>query len=291
MKDIDSLIELLDLRQINTTTYEGDSSDIGSPILFGGQVLAQALNAAKRSVSPDKKVHSLHAYFLLAGDKDKPVRYEIELIREGRSFVTRRVLGIQNDKVIFLMAASFHRKEDSPNFQVQMKDVSGPDGLDNWDQLYEKMKDMLPRSSKSFFEIDRPIEFRPIELYTGMFPIEEPPYRDVWMRAKYKEESQRDYSAFSEEILAYMSDYNLLSTALQPIQDLQSHTTMMASLDHSMWFHRSADPKEWLFYQIDSISTQDARGLCQGKIFNREGTLIASVAQEGLMRPIKTDTE
>lgn len=291
MQNIGELVKLLDLRQISTTTYEGDSADIGSPVLFGGQVLAQSINAAKRSVGPDKKIHSLHAYFLLAGDKSKPVRYEIELIREGKSFVTRRVLAIQNEKVIFLMAASFHRKEESPEFQIYMPEVKGPDGLDNWDEIYKKMENIIPNRTKNFFEIERPIEFRPVELFTGMFAIEEPHFRNVWMRAKIDESHDVDYSAYSEEIIAYMSDYNLLSTALQPIQELNSVNTMVASLDHSMWFHRSFDPRDWLFYHINNISTQDARGLCEGKIFDPKGNLIASVSQEGLIRPIKEKSE
>lgn len=283
MKDVKELLDLLELEQIEENYFRGRSHSIGSKRVFGGQVLAQSLNAAIRTVPPDRFVHSLHAYFILAGDLDTPIIFEVDRIRDGGSFTTRRVKAIQKGQAIFLMSASFQLLQEGFDHHLNMPNVSPPEVLANWEDLAEKFNDILPENLKRFFNVNRPIEFRPVELINPALPGKSQPVKHLWMKVKGQ---MPDEKTAHQCVLAYASDYNLLPTALQPHGDEASfHNVQMASLDHAMWFHRDFRMDDWLLYAIDSPSASNARGFTRGNIFTREGKLVASVVQEGLIRP------
>lgn len=288
MKDVQELLNLLDLEQIEHNIFRaGVSRSVGSPRVFGGQVLAQALNAATRTVEPDRYVHSLHAYFILAGDLNMPILFTVERTRDGGSFTTRNVHAIQNGKSIFNMIVSFQLEQDGFNHQIEMPpDIPGPDGLLSWDNIRDQFGDHLPERYKLWLEIERPIEFRPVEVANPMERKAQKPFRHIWMRAKgsIPEGAKKDH----QQVLAYTSDYNLLAAALLPHGDKTSFGSVkMASLDHAMWFHRDFSMNDWLLYAIDSPSASNARGFTRGNIFTRDGILVASVVQEGMIRPVK----
>lgn len=282
MNDSQALINLLQVEQIEHNIFRGQNSHMGSPAVFGGQVLAQALNAATRTVAKERLVHSLHAYFILPGDLSKPIIYEVDRIRDGRSFATRRVVAIQHGKAIFNLAASFQLKQEGCSHQNKIPKVPLPENLLNVPDLLEKYGNDWPPMIRQFFLIERPIEFRPVEWYDPLNTGKQPARKHVWMRAKGQ---VLDNQALHTEILAYASDYNLLSTAMLPHGDHANFfNTQLASLDHAMYFHRNVNMNEWLLYAIESPSASNARGFCRGQIFSQDGTLIASVTQEGLMR-------
>lgn len=286
MKTINDLVELLDLEQIELNIYRGQSYTVGSPNVFGGQVLAQALNAASRTVDENRFVHSLHAYFILPGNLEIPILYRVERLRDGGSFTTRSIQAIQNGKTIFQMIASFQSEQEGYSHQFEMpKDIKQPEDLLSWDDFRERFANMLPKSFKLWLDIDRPIEFKPVEIENPAQPKKMEPYKHVWIRAKGAMPNDK---AMQQQVLAYASDYNLLATALLPHGDKANFRNIkMASLDHAMYFHREFDLSDWLLYAIDSPSSSNARGFTRGNIFNREGVLVASVIQEGLIRPIK----
>jgi len=285
MKTVQDLLEHLDLEQIEHNIFRGDSRSIGSPNVFGGQVLAQSLNAATRTVDKDRFVHSLHAYFILAGDLRIPILFQVERSRDGGSFTTRNVTAIQNGKAIFSMMASFQLKQEGYSHQSEMpQGLPEPEKLMNWDDIYEKFGEHLPERYKLWLEIDRPIEFKPVELPNPMERKKQEPFRHVWIRAKGH--MPKDERA-QQQVLAYASDYNLLAASILPHGDKASFSNVkMASLDHAMWFHREFDMNDWLLYAIDSPSASNARGFTRGNIFTRDGILVASVVQEGLIRPM-----
>jgi acyl-CoA thioesterase-2 len=285
MKEVKELLSLLELEQIEENLFRGLSHSIGSKRVFGGQVLAQALNAAIRTVPEDRFVHSLHAYFILPGDIELPIIFEVDRIRDGGSFTTRRIKAIQKGHAIFLMSASFQLLQSGFDHQINMPNVSPPEVLVSWEELREKYSDMLPENLKKFFNVERPIEFRPVEMINPALPGKSRPYRHVWMKAKG---NMPDSQTTHQCVLAYTSDYNLLTTALLPHGNEGAFgNVQLASLDHAMWFHRDFRMDDWLLYAIDSPSASNARGFTRGNIFTREGKLIASVVQEGLMRPKK----
>ncbi len=285
MKDVSELLDLLELERIETHLFRGQSHSVGSPIVFGGQVLAQALQAAIHTTPADRWVHSLHAYFILAGDIDMPIVFQVDAIRDGGSFSTRRVKAIQNGEAIFLMSASFQLQQEGFDHHINMPNVSPPEQLVSWDELREKFGDILPANIKRFLDIPRPIEFRPVEIQNPALPGKSQPFRHIWMKAKG--DMPADKRA-NQCVLAYASDYNLLTTALLPHGNEASFGNVkMASLDHAMWFHRDFRMDDWLLYAIDSPSASNARGFTRGNIFTREGKLVASVVQEGLIRPKK----
>lgn len=288
MKNVSELLELLDLEQIEKNIFRGNSLTVGSPRVFGGQVLAQSLNAATRTVEPDRYVHSLHAYFILPGMLDSPILFTVEPTRDGGSFATRNVHAIQNGKAIFSMMASFQLEQEGYSHQMSMPaDISGPDQLLSWDDIAEQYGDHLPEPYKIWLNMERPIEFKPVEISNPMERKKQKPYRHVWMRAKG--EMPNDKRA-QQQVLAYASDYNLLAAALLPHGDTASFTNVkMASLDHAMWFHRDFTINDWLLYAIDSPSASNARGFTRGNIYTQDGVLVASVVQEGMIRPIKKD--
>lgn len=280
MNNIEELIPILDLEQIEENIFRGESHFMGSPRVFGGQVLAQTLRAAQLTVPDDRHIHSLHGYFILPGDLTKPIVFMVDRIRDGRSFTTRRVVAVQNGKAIFNMAASFQIEEGGYDHQVRMPDVPSPDQLMNNVQLVEKYKDYLPAGIKAFLSQPRPIEFRPVEPEKSFGHVSGEPSRHVWMKANG---AIGEDNNLHKMLLAYASDYNLLSTALQPHRD-KITGLVMASLDHAMWFHRNFKMNEWLLYSLDSPSASNSRGFTRGSIYNQEGVLVASVVQEGLMR-------
>ena len=280
---IHDLVALLDLEPIEQNIYRGLNRDIGSGRIFGGQVLAQALVAAHRTVDEaDRSVHSLHGYFILAGDLEIPVVYFVDRLRDGRSYTTRRVTAIQHGRAIFNMAASFHRREDSPSHQAEMPDVPGPDGLDSELDIIRANKDELPEGLRELLTQDRPLEFRPVGRWDPFEPEAGPPQRRTWVRTVG---SLSDDPLHHQAVLAYASDYGLLGTALIPHgKTVRDRDVMAASLDHSIWFHRSFRADEWLLYDKDSPTMGGGRGFSRGSFFTQGGDLVASVAQEGVLR-------
>ena len=287
MKTSKELIDLLSLKDIGNNTFTGNSVTIGSPNVFGGQVLAQALNAAYRTVSKSRFVNSLHAYFLEAGDLSIPINYNVAEMRNGGSFSTRRVTAVQGDKTIFILAASFHKKEEGFEHQKEINaDIKQPEKLLSWDDMLSKYGDFLPKPLKHFLSIERPIEFKPVHVPNRLKPKNSPPKEEIWFRLK---ENISDLSlSMKHQILTYISDYNILNAAFNPnAKEYNFSNTQTASLDHSMWFFRDFDFDDWMLFSTESPNVFGARGLAKGNIFTRDGKLIASFAQEGLMRPKK----
>ena len=284
MNSLTDLLDLLNLKKDSNNDYLGTSQTVGSPNVFGGQVIAQALNAAIDTVK-HRHLHSLHAYFLEAGDLIVPIKYTVDPVRDGGSFSTRRVTAIQHDKTIFIMAVSFHKIESGYNHQIEMKStIKQPEELLSWDDLLVQFGSALPSTTLEFLEINRPIEFKPTVLINPLDKKDLPPYNDVWFKLK-GDVTNLDY-ATKQQVLAYISDYSVLTTAINPHAS-KAHfgNVQMASLDHSMWFFRDFDFSDWLLFSIESPSAANARAFTKGNIFSRDGKLVASVAQEGLMRP------
>ena len=283
MKQVSELIDLLQLERLEVNLFRGQSYSVGSGRVFGGQVMAQALSAAMQTVPEDRFVHSLHSYFLLPGDLNVPIIFEVERTRDGGSFTTRRVKAVQHGQAIFFLAASFQLDQDGYEHQMQMPRVSKPEDLPSWKGMAKQLGDALPANLKKFLDIERPIEFRPVEFINPLAKEKYDPVRHVWMKARGEMPEDR---RLHDLVLAYATDYNLLTTALLPhglAADFRSLT--LASLDHAMWFHRPIRIDDWLLYALDSPSASGARGFTRGKVFTPDGELVASVTQEGLMRP------
>lgn len=284
MKTIQDLLKILILEDAGNNNFNGVSADIGSPNVFGGQVLAQALNAAYRTVSKERTLHSLHSYFLEIGHLDIPITYNVLVLRDGGSFSTRRVTAIQKNIPIFILSCSFHKKEDGYEYQKPMKKgIKQPEELLSWEDILNKKGKFLPEKVKSFLSIERPVDFKPIQLENPLDKKDEEPVLDVWFKPKGNAENLE--LSIKQQILTYISDYNLLTTCLKPNAS-KAHfgNTKMASLDHSMWFYRDFNFDDWMLFSIESTNTFGARGLAYGNIYTRKGDLVASVAQEGLMR-------
>ena len=285
MKNVNDLIALLNLEQIDANTFKGSSETIGSPHVFGGQVLAQSLNAANRTVSKNRILHSLHSYFLEAGKLDVPIIFKVEATRDGGSFSTRRVKAMQNEVTIFILAASFHKEEEGYAHQKAIEtDLKQPEELIGWSEMVEQFGDFIPKSMKDFLSIERPIEFKPTVIPNPLDPKNLPAEDKVWFKLK-GEASGLDRQA-KQQILTYISDYNVLNAAINPnASEANFGNLQTASLDHSMWFFRDFDFDDWMLFSAESPNSFGARGLSKGNIFTRKGTLIASFAQEGLIRP------
>jgi acyl-CoA thioesterase II len=286
MTSVQDLLNLLVLEKVNKTQFVGHSKTVGNQYVFGGQVLAQAINAACRTITNNRILHSMHAYFLEAGQLHMPIEFNVSLVRDGGSFSVRRVTAQQNDSVIFILSASFHKKEEGYNHQIEMKsDLKQPEDLLSWTDILHQFGDYLPKSLKAFFEIDRPIEFKPTLIVNPLERKDLPPFSDVWFKLKG---NVNDLDlATKQQILTYISDYNILVSALNPHAS-KAHwgNTQTASLDHSMWYFRDFDFSDWLLFSMESPNASNARGFARGNIFSRDGKLVASVAQEGLMRPL-----
>ena len=284
MSLIDPFLQTIKLEQLDENTFQGNSLDIGSKAVFGGQVLAQSLNAATRTVAMDRFVHSLHAYFILPGDIQKPILYEVDKVRDGRSFTTRRVIAKQNGKAIFITAASFQIEEKGLDHQIEMLNVPHPESLASMQDIIKRLEQEGKPIPPWYRRKNWPIEFRPVEDIDPYRPGRRPPFRHVWFRANGK---LTDDKALHRCILAYASDFNLLGAALLPHNvSFVKDRMIIASIDHAMWFHRDFRADEWLLYALDSPSASNARGFSRGNIFNQAGDLVASVTQEGLIRLI-----
>lgn len=282
MKPISELLQLLQLDRDDGNQFQGSSRDIGSRRVFGGQVLAQALYAATQTVPSDRRAHSLHSYFILPGDLKAPIRFSVDEVRDGGSISTRRVIASQYGRAIFILAASFQVEETGFDHQIEMLNVPPPESLASDWELIERMEEPWRSQLGVFFNQDRPIEFKPVEAINPMKPGNRPPFMHVWFRSNG---SLPDDPALHRTVLAYASDYNLLFTALLPHNtSFLSPQLQMASIDHAMWFHRDFRVDDWLLYALDSPSASNARAFCRGNIFTREGQLVASVTQEGLLR-------
>lgn len=285
MKNSKALIELLSLTDIDKNKFSGESVTIGSAIVFGGQVLAQAVNAAYRTISNDRFLHSLHSYFLEAGDLTVPIEYDVAEMRNGGSFSTRRVTASQKGRTIFILAASFHKKEKGFEHQSEINtNIKQPEELLSWEEMVIQFGDFLPEGIKSFLSIERPIDFKPVHVPNPMEPENREAKEEIWF--KLKGDIPEMDLPMKHQILTYISDYNVLNSAFNPnAKDYNLGNTMTASLDHSMWFFRDFDFNDWMLFSADSPNAYGARGLCRGNIFTRDGKLVASFAQEGLMRP------
>ena len=276
------LLRLLELEPIEENLFRGTSRDLGTGRIFGGQVLAQALVAAQRTVEGDRPAHSLHGYFILPGDLAVPVVYFVDRARDGRSFTTRGVTATQHGKAIFTMAASFHRPEEGPSHEAPMPDAPPPESLRPELDLIRDQAAHLPPQLRSVLTQDRPLDVRPTDGRSPFAPRGTEPRRSVWIRAIGH---VGDDLLSHQAILAYASDYGLLTAALLPHRlSLSDPRLMIASLDHAIWFHRPFRVDEWLLYTIDSPVSGGARAFTRGEFFTRDGTLVASTAQEGLMR-------
>ncbi len=275
-------VHLLALERIDTNLFRGESRDIGTRRVFGGQVLGQALAAANYTAD-DRVVHSLHAYFLREGDHGAPIIYEVDRQRDGRSFSSRRVVAIQHGRPILNLAASFQRPEEGLEHQAEMPDVPPPEELKDLTEYHRELIAEMPEAKiPRPFLLERPFEFRAVEAPKFFDLDARPPRQDVWFRAI---DRLPDDDPLHRNMLAYVSDYYLLLTALRPhalsvfAPDLQ-----VASLDHALWYHRSFRVDDWLLYSMESPNAAGARGLSRGQIFRRDGALVASVAQEGVVR-------
>ena len=279
---LDALLATLDLERLEDNLFRGARGNEGWQRVFGGQVLGQALMAAARTVDADRSVHSLHGYFLLAGNPSRPIVYDVERIRDGGSFTTRRVKAIQHGRPIFSMSSSFHKAEPGFDHQSEMPKVPPPEELPNPKDLIAGLIDALPQSMRSYWSRERPIDMRVVDVSRYLTRDKKVPLQHIWIRANGK---LPDDPAIHQAVLAYASDFTLLDTALIAHGKLLFDADVqLASLDHALWYHRPFRADEWLLYVQDSPNAYGARGFCRGSIFKRDGTLIASVVQEGLMR-------
>lgn len=279
---LEHLVELLSLEQIEANLFRGETQDLGWGLVFGGHVLGQALSAASQTVPDDRRVHSLHGYFLLPGDVDRPIVYDVDRIRNGGSFTTRRVKAIQNGQAIFNMSASFQIDEEGLEHQDSMPDVPGPEELPSQTELAQNIADQIPEPLRDRITSESPIEIRPVTRYNPVDPEAREPHGAAWYRAI---DPLPDDQRVHRFLLAYASDFNFLNTAMYP-HGVSWLTPKMqvASLDHSMWFQRSFRLDEWLLHDVESPSAAGGRGLVRGRVFDRDGRLVAATAQEGLIR-------
>ena len=282
MKYIQELIDLISLEKKRENTFEGQNFQTSWGRVFGGQVLAQSLNAAYQTVPPDRFAHSLHGYFILGGNLDLPITYEVDIIRNGKSFTTRRVVAFQEARAIFNMSASFQLEQNGVDHQFSMPNFIPPEKLlSDLEQLEVQNTD--PRIYQRFKKIKpEVIEFRPVEKLTLRDDIDAPAESNYWFRSREATPFGID---IQQQLLAYISDYGLLRTATLPHKkELSQSSTFYTSIDHAIWFHRSFSLEDWLLYAMDSPSASNSRGFSRGSIFNRDGLLVASSAQEGLIR-------
>ena len=276
------LVALLDLEPLEVNIYRGHNRDLGSPRVFGGQVFAQALVAARRTVDGPREAHSSHGYFILPGDLAAPIVYFVDRLRDGKSFTTRRVTAIQHGQAIFNCSVSFHLDEPGFSHQDVMPSVPAPDTLAPELQLVREMAERIPEKLRPVLTQDRPIDFRPVAPVDPFDPGKQAPVRYLWFRATGP---LPDEPLIHQAVLAYASDYGLLPTALRPHGiSYRTPGLMVASLDHCLWLHRRFRADEWLLYVMDSPLAAGARGFVRGSIFTQAGELVASVAQEGLLR-------
>mgnify|MGYP001812331126 CR=1 FL=1 len=279
---VSKLVALLDIERLDELLFRGQCGSVGLRRVFGGQVLAQALVAGLRTVGQERSVHSLHGYFILPGELGHPIIYEVENLRDGGSFSTRRIKAIQHGKVIFVMVASFHRSEEGLDHGAVMPDVPPPNELKSGHELFTGEFANLPQSMQRFWKRFHSIDFRPVDISRYIDRKRRKPAQHIWFKAA---DALPDNPEVHAGLLAYASDFALLETALVAHGKLLSDPDVrLASLDHALWFHRPFRADEWLLYSLDSPSSSGARGFCRGQLFTEDGKLVASSAQEGLMR-------
>jgi acyl-CoA thioesterase-2 len=280
-KALEELLTLLDLEELEVNLFRGESPTEDLQRVFGGQVAAQALVAASRTVQ-DRLVHSLHSYFLRLGDPNVPIIYQVDRIRDGRSFVTRRVTAIQHGRAIFALAASFQSHEESAEHQDEMPPAPEPESLPTFGELVERHRDRIPDYLQDWVKRDRPLDVRSTRPEEFMDYRPRSPESAMWMRTKG---SLPDDPLLHQCVLTYASDMPILATAARP-QGLSFHDpeVMVASLDHAMWFHRPFRFDEWMLYTHRSPSMTSSRGFTTGQLYTRDGRLAVSVTQEGLIR-------
>ena len=281
-KVLNDLLDLLQLEKLEKNLFRGKSQDLGFGAIFGGQVIGQAISAAKETVEPTHFVHSCHSYFLRKGDPKFPVVYDVKRLRDGNSLSVRRIKGIQNGVAIFHMTASFKVREKGFEHQDTMPNAPEPESLMSEQDIALINSDKFSEEILKNYIAEKPIELRPVSVVDVVDPKVEPAKRLVWLKANGKVPSD---CRIHHYLLAYASDFNLLSTALQPHGvSVLTPRIQVVPVDHSMWFHHDFKLDEWLLYSIESSSASDGRGLVSGKIFTREGKLVASTIQEGLIR-------
>lgn len=276
-KALSTLIDNIHLEKIEINLFRGETLDSARGHVYGGQVLSQAINAAQRTVASNLVLHSLHAYFLRAGDAETPIIYEVDRIRDGRSYTTRRVVAIQHGRAIFNLSLSFQKREDGFDHQISMPEVPGPDELISDKEYYAETLD-----SKANAQFAWPIEYRQVSPVDTRNPIKASKTHYVWFKS---DGILADDLSQHQELLAYASDNHVLLTALRP-HAVTNWTPGMriASLDHTIWFHREFRIDDWLLYELTSTSASGGRGFTRGNIFDANGRLIASTAQEGMIR-------
>jgi len=279
--NIEELLDLMRLESLEVNLFRGNSRDIGTPRVFGGQVLAQAVLAARATVD-DRLIHSLHAYFLRSGDPEAPIVYNVDRSRDGRSFTSRRVVAIQHGRPIFTLAASFQAEQAGYEHQFDMPQVPLPEDLPALPEIPPERLDRMQQKLRRWFNRFGPFEFRPVEREDALAPVPRPPFRKIWFRLRGELE---DDQALHRALLAYASDFHLVGTAMLPHGlSLVDGKVVVASLDHAMWFFRPVQVTDWLLYACDSPSSSGSRGLSRGLIYDRAGRLVASTAQEGMIR-------
>jgi acyl-CoA thioesterase-2 len=273
------LLKILDLERIEDNLFRGDSRDVGAPQVFGGQVLGQALVAASRTVE-ERQVHSLHAYFLRRGDLEVPIVFEVDRSRDGGSFTSRRVVAIQHGQPILTMSASFQVSEPGLDHQAPMPEAPAPESLRDLGEIEAEIIERMPHKVTGYFRNQRPFEFRAVSPEDYLTRQKRPARKLVWFRVTGR---LPDDQALHRCLLTYVSDYHLLATATMP-HGVNFLEMQVASIDHAIWFHRDLRVDEWMLYAIESPSASGARGFSRGAIYARDGSLVASVAQEGLIR-------
>ena len=284
MTALDDLLDLLDLERIEDRIFRGRNRPLASPRVFGGQVLAQALVAAARTVPAERRCHSLHAYFILPGDVERPIVYEVEALRDGGSFTTRRVTAVQHGRPIFNASLSFHKQEPGLEHAAgPPADVPGPDGLPSERELVASLGDRVPEPLRTVLTRERPLDYRPVDPPNPLAPDPRPARSETWVRATGP---LPDDPVVHQALLAYASDWGLLATALLPhARNVFDGTVQAASLDHALWFLRPFRADDWLLYAMESPSGAGARAFTQGRVY-ADGQLVATTAQEGLIRPV-----
>lgn len=279
---LDELSALLKLEVIEQGIYRGQSQDLGYKALFGGQVMGQALSAAQETIAENRSVHSLHSYFLRPGDASLPVIYEVEVIRDGASFSTRRVQAVQNGKAIFYMTASFQHAEAGFDHQDTMPNVIAPEDLPSFTDYIKANQHAIPKPLREKFLAEKPIDIRPVKQYNWLQPEATAAVSQMWIKANG---NLPDDLGIHTYMLAYTSDFHFLPTALLPHgASYWQPNFQIATIDHAMWFHRPFRFDDWLLYCVDSPSASNGRGLVRGQIYNRQGELVASTMQEGVIR-------
>ena len=283
MESVDDLLSLIRLEKKSETKFLGQNYPASWGRIFGGQILAQSLHAAYQTIPNNRIAHSLHGYFILMGDINLPVEYEVDKIRDGNSFTTRRVVAYQNGKAIFNMAASFQKDEIGVDHQIDAPNILPPEVLRSDMQQVERIMHKNPNYYKSLKKAQlKMFDIKPVEIMSHLETKNAIPYSHVWLKTKEKSKISLPEK---QQLLAFSSDINLIATATKPHREkINQKPVFIASIDHAMWFHRDFEIDDWLLYAMDSPSASSARGFTRGSIFSKSGTLVASVTQEGLIR-------